>query len=266
MIGAIIGDSIGSIYEFSPTKRTDFEAWTPDSRFTDDSVMTVATADAILNGGDYGASYRRWGRLFPNASFWPNAGYGGGFVRWLATDDAPPYNSFGNGSAMRVGPVGWAFETLEETLAEAEKSAVCSHNHPEGIKGAQATAAAIFWARNGESKEFIRASVEKMFGYDLSKNCDEIRPDYRFSEICQTTVPQALTAFLDASDFEEAIRLSISLGGDADTLACIAGSVAEAFWGAASIPNDWRQKTLERLDERLRAVVDAFEAKWRRER
>ena len=262
MIGAIIGDSIGSVYEFSPVKRTDFEAWTPDSRFTDDSVMTVATADAILNGGDYGASYRRWGRLFPNASFWPNAGYGGSFVRWLAKDDAPPYDSFGNGSAMRVGPIGWAFATLEETLAEAEKSAVCSHNHPEGVKGAQATAAAIFWARNGESKDFIRASVEKMFGYDLSKNCDEIRPDYRFSEICQTTVPQALAAFFDASNFEEAIRLAVSLGGDADTLACITGSVAEAFWGAASIPNDWRQKTLERLDERLKAVVDAFEAKF----
>ncbi|MBP3530160.1 MAG: ADP-ribosylglycohydrolase family protein [Thermoguttaceae bacterium] len=262
MIGAIIGDSIGAIYEFSPIKRTDFEAWTPDSRFTDDSVMTVATADAILNGGDYGASYRRWGRLFPNASFWPNAGYGGSFVRWLATDDAPPYDSFGNGSAMRVGPVGRAFATLEETLAEAEKSAACSHNHPEGIKGAQATAAAIFWARNGESKDFIRASVEKMFGYDLSKNCDEIRPGYRFSEICQTTVPQALAAFFDASNFEEAIRLAVSLGGDADTLACITGSVAEAFWGADSVPNDWRQKALERLDERMKAVVEAFEAKF----
>ncbi|MBQ9127620.1 MAG: ADP-ribosylglycohydrolase family protein, partial [Thermoguttaceae bacterium] len=174
LLGSIIGDMVGSVYEFSPTKRTDFETWTPDSRFTDDSVLTVATADAILNGGDYGASYRRWGRLFPNA------GYGGRFVRWLATDDAPPYDSFGNGSAMRVGPVGWAFATLEETLAEAEKSAICSHNHPEGIKGAQATAAAIFWARNGESKDLIRASVEKTFGYDLSKNCDEIRPGYRF--------------------------------------------------------------------------------------
>ncbi|MBR5243533.1 MAG: ADP-ribosylglycohydrolase family protein [Thermoguttaceae bacterium] len=262
MIGAIVGDSIGSVYEFARTKRTDFDAWTPDSRFTDDSVMTVATADAILNGGGYGASYRRWGRLFPNASFWPNVGYGGSFVGWLAKDDAPPYGSLGNGSAMRVGPVGWAFGTLEETLAEAEKSAACSHDHPEGVKGAQAVAAAIFWARNGENKDFIRASVERMFGYDLSKNCDEIRSDYRFSEICQTTVPEALAAFFDASDFEEAIRLSVSLGGDADTLACIVGSVAEAFWGAASIPNNWREKTLARLDVRLKAVVDAFEAKF----
>ena len=262
MIGVIIGDSIGSVYEFAPTKRLDFEAWTPDSRFTDDSVMTVATADAILTDGDYGASYRRWGRLFPNASFWPNAGYGFGFFHWLASDDAPPYGSFGNGSAMRVAPVGWAFDSLEETLAEAEKSAACSHNHPEGVKGAQATAAAIFWARNGESKDFIRASVERKFGYDLSKNCDEIRPGYRFSEICQTTVPEALTAFFDASNFEEAIRLAVSLGGDADTLACIAGSVAEAFWGAASILNDWRQNALERLDARLKAVVDAFETKF----
>ena len=163
---------------------------------------------------------------------------------------------------MRVAPVGWAFDSLEETLAEAEKSAACTHNHPEGVKGAQATAAAIFWARNGESKDFIRASVERKFGYDLSKNCDEIRPGYRFSEICQTTVPEALTAFLDAADFEETVRLAVSLGGDADTLACIAGSVAEAFWGAASIPNDWRQNALERLDARLKAVVDAFEAKF----
>jgi ADP-ribosylglycohydrolase len=163
---------------------------------------------------------------------------------------------------MRVGPVGWAFETLEETLAEAEKSAACTHNHPEGIKGAQAVATAIFWARNGESKDFIRRSIEKMFDYDLSRTCDEIRPDYVFEVSCQKSVPEALTAFLDAKDFEEAVRLAVAFGGDADTQACVAGSVAEAFWGAASIPNDWRQNALERLDERLKAVVDAFEAKF----
>ena len=258
MLGAIVGDMVGSVYEnaFLPMKQTDFPAWSRFSCFTDDTVLTVATAEAILTDGDYGAAYRKWANLFPRA------GYGGTFKKWMIAKNAAPYNSFGNGSAMRVGPVGWAFATLEETLAEAKKSAACSHNHPEGVKGAQATEAAIFWARNGESKDFIRASVEKMFGYDLSKNCDEIRPDYRFSEICQTTVPQALAAFFDASNFEEAVRLAVSLGGDADTLACIAGSVAEAFWGAASIPNDWRQNALERLDARLKAVVDAFEAKF----
>ena len=258
LLGSIIGDMVGSVYEnaFFPMKQTDFPAWSPYSRFTDDTVLTVATAEAILTDGDYGAAYRKWANVFPRA------GYGGAFKKWIFAENAPPYNSFGNGSAMRVGPVGWAFATLEETLAEAEKSAACTHNHPEGIKGAQATAAAIFWARNGENKDFIRRSVEEKFGYDLSRTCDEIRPDYVFELSCQKSVPEALTAFLDASDFEEAIRLSISLGGDADTLACIAGSVAEAFWGAASIPNDWRQNALERLDARLKAVVDAFEAKF----
>jgi ADP-ribosylglycohydrolase len=258
MQGAVIGDMVGSVYEkrFFQTKRTDFLAWSPRSRFTDDTVLSVATAEAILTDGDYGAAYRKWANLFPQA------GYGGAFKRWFVVANAPPYNSFGNGSAMRVGPVGWAFETLEETLAEAEKSAACTHNHPEGIKGAQAVATAIFWARNGESKDFIRRSIEKMFDYDLSRTCDEIRPDYVFEVSCQKSVPEALTAFLDAKDFEEAVRLAVAFGGDADTQACVAGSVAEAFWGAASIPNDWRQNALERLDERLKAVVDAFEAKF----
>ena len=256
MLGAIVGDMVGSVYEHAEIKRTDFEAWGEDSVFTDDSVLTVATADAILTDGDYVAAYRKWGRLYPYA------GYGGTFRRWLSADGAGAYGSWGNGSAMRVAPVGWAFDSLEETLAEAEKSAACTHNHPEGVKGAQATAAAIFWARNGENKDFIRRSVEERFGYDLSRTIEEIRPDYAPVFSCAQTVPEALTAFLDASDFEETVRLAVSLGGDADTLACIAGSVAEAFWGAASIPNDWRQNALERLDARLKAVVDAFEAKF----
>ena len=258
LLGSIIGDMVGSVYEnaFFPMKQTDFPAWSPYSRFTDDTVLTVATAEAILTDGDYGAAYRKWVNLFPRA------GFSRSFRRWASSEDSAPYNGFTNGSAMRVGPVGWAFATLEETLAEAEKSAACSHNHPEGIKGAQATAAAIFWARNGESKDFIRDAIAKRFGYDVSRTCEEIRPDYMLTFTCAETVPEALTAFLDASDFEEAIRLSISLGGDSDTLACIAGSVAEAFWGAASIPNDWRQNALERLDARLKAVVDAFKAKF----
>ncbi len=260
MQGSIVGDMVGSVYEriWPPMKKTDFPTWTPYSCFTDDTVLTVARAEAILTDGDYGAADRKWANLFPQA------GYGKAFKTWSVAENAFPYNSFGNGSAMRVGPIGWAFATLDETLTEAEKSAACTHNHPEGIKGAQAVAAAIFWARNGESKDVIRRSVEERFGYDMSQTCDEIRPDYVFEVSCQKSVPQALTAFLDASDFEETIRLSVSLGGDADTLACIAGSVAEAFWGASSIPNDWRENALKRLDERLKTVVDAFEAKYER--
>ncbi|MBQ8362725.1 MAG: ADP-ribosylglycohydrolase family protein [Thermoguttaceae bacterium] len=258
MLGAIIGDMIGSAYgrRDAPTQRTDFLAWTPRSHFTDDTVLSVATAEAILTDGDYRAAYLKWANLYPQA------GYGPAFKKWASAENPAPYDSFGNGSAMRVGPVGRAFATLEETLAEAEKSAACSHSHPEGIKGAQAVAAAIFWARNGENKDFIRRSVEERFGYDLSRSCAEIRPGYVYGVTCQKTVPEALTAFLDASDFEEAVRLAVAFGGDADTLACMAGSVAEAFWGAASIPNDWRQNALERLDARLKAVVDAFEAKF----
>ncbi|MBQ7815486.1 MAG: ADP-ribosylglycohydrolase family protein [Thermoguttaceae bacterium] len=261
MLGSIIGDMVGSGYEvFFQEKTVDFPAWTSASRFTDDSVLTVATADAILTEGDYAASYQKWGRLFPNA------GFSRSFSRWIFVENPVPYNAYTNGSAMRVGPIGWAFATFEETMAEAERSAACSHNHPEGIKGAQAIAAAVFWARNGESKDFIRRSIAEKFGYNMSRTCDEIRPGYWFEYSCEKTVPEALTAFLDASDFEEAVRLAVSLGGDTDTLACMAGSVAEAFWGAASIPNDWRQNALERLDERMKAVVAAFETKWSRER
>ncbi len=258
MLGSIIGDMVGSAFEssFTRTKETDFLAWSQRSRFTDDSVLSVATAEAILTDGDYGAAYQRWVKVFPRA------GFSGSFMCWALSENPAPYNGFTNGSAMRVGPVGWAFATLEETLAEAEKSAACSHNHPEGIKGAQAVAAAIFWARNGENKDFIRRSVEELFGYDLSRTCDEIRPDYKLAFSCAETVPEALTAFLDAKDFEETVRLAVAFGGDSDTLACIAGSVAEAFWGASSILNDWRENALERLDERLKTVVDAFEAKF----
>jgi ADP-ribosylglycohydrolase len=164
---------------------------------------------------------------------------------------------------MRVGPVGWAFATLEETLAEAEKSAACSHNHPEGIKGAQAVAAAIFWARNGESKDFIRDAIAKRFGYNMSRTCEEIRPDYKLAFSCAETVPEALTAFLDAKDFEEAVRLAVAFGGDADTMGSVAGAVAEAFWGVESIPPTWRAECAKRLDPRLKAVVDEFNARFR---
>ena len=259
MFGAIIGDMIGSAYgrRDTPTQRTDFLAWTPRSHFTDDTVLSVATAEAILADGDYRAAYLKWTNLFPQA------GYGPAFKKWASAENPEPYDSFGNGSAMRVGPIGWAFETLEETLAEAEKSAACSHNHPEGIKGAQAVAAAIFWARNGENKDFIRRSLEKTFGYDMSRTCDEIRPGYSFTATCAGTVPPALTAFLDAKTFEEAVRLAVAFGGDADTMGSVAGGVAEAFWGVESIPPTWRAEYAKRIDPRLKAVVDEFNARFR---
>lgn len=263
MIGAIIGDMVGSVYEFCPTRRTDFEAWTLDSNFTDDSVLTVATADAILRCEDYPEAYRRWPHWFPAESFDPNAGYGDSFMRWYRAEPGRTFEGEGNGSAMRISPVGWAFGTLEETLTEAKRSARCSHGSVEGIKGAQAVAAAIFWARNGESKDFIRRSLEKTFGYDMSRTCDEIRPGYSFTATSAGTVPPALTAFLDAKNFEEAVRLAVAFGGDADTMGSVAGGVAEAFWGVESIPATWRAEYAKRLDLRLKAVVDEFNARFR---
>jgi ADP-ribosylglycohydrolase len=221
-------------------KREDFDLFDAPRFFTDDTVLTVATADALLGDGDYAAAYRRWGRRYPNR------GYGGTFRLWLEGEIQGPYNSFGNGSAMRVSPVGWAFDTLEETLAEAERSAAVTHNHLEGIKGAQAVAAAVFLARHGATKEEIRDEITARFGYDLDRTVTGIRPHYSFDVTCQGSVPEALIAFLDANDFEHTLRLAISLGGDADTQAAIAGSVAEAFWGGVPV----------HLEEEARAVLD----------
>lgn len=231
MLGAIIGDVIGSAYEWDRTKETDFDLFTPKTNFTDDSVMTIATAMAIMNDAPYGEAYRVLGNKYPGR------GYGGRFRQWLAADEMPPpYNSWGNGSAMRVALVGWAFGDYTDVMNEAKKSAECTHNHPEGIKGAQATAIAIWMARNGRPKEEIRDHIINNFGYNLSRTVDDIRPDYKFTEECAETVPQALVAFFDSTDFENAIRLSISLGGDSDTLACITGAVAEAFYGSDALP------------------------------
>lgn len=248
MTGAIAGDIIGSVYEFDNIKTTDFPLFTNESDYTDDTIMTVAVADWLLNGGDLAKVMQRYGREYP----YPTGGYGGRFSGWLREKDPLPYNSWGNGSAMRVSAVGWMFDSLEKTLEVAKETAVVTHNHPEGIKGAQATAAAIYLARTGKSKQDIKQYIETTFSYDLGRTCDEIRPFYRFNESCQGTVPEAIIAFLDSSDFENAIRLAVSLGGDSDTLACITGGIAEAFYG---IPEDIKLEVKKRIPEKFNEII-----------
>lgn len=243
MLGAIAGDIIGSVYENLRTKRKDFRLFTPVSTFTDDTVLTVAVADAILTGRDYGRSIKSYARRYPMR------GYGPRFVVWMATPGNRPYNSFGNGSAMRVSPVAHAFHSEEEVLSEARKTAECTHNHPEGIKGAEATALAIFLARTGSDKEAIREQVEDRFGYDLSRTVAAIRPAYRIDLTCQGSVPEAIIAFLDSRSFEDALRNAVSLGGDADTQACIAGAIAEAYY--RSIPLEILRQVRKRVAEPL---------------
>ncbi len=225
MIGAIAGDIIGSVYEAAPIKTTDFPLFAPDCRFTDDSVLTVAVASAILEGDSYAESIREFGRHYPDA------GYGGRFQDWLFSTAPKPYNSWGNGSAMRVSPVGFAYETEEDVLAEAKRCAECTHDHAEGIKGAQAVALAVFLARKGAGKEAIRDTLTRHFGYDLARTLDTIRPGYHFDVSCQRSVPESILCFLESADWETAVRNAVSLGGDADTMACIAGGIAEAFYG-----------------------------------
>jgi len=254
MFGAIAGDIIGSSYEWRPTKSLDFELFTPQSTPTDDTVLTIAVADCILHGKEYAVTFREYGRRYPHA------GYGGMFLSWLSSDSLEPYNSFGNGSAMRVSPVGFAFSSLEMVLREAEKSAAVTHNHPEGIKGAKAIAASIFLAKSGQGKEQIREYVEESFGYNLRQTLDEIRPRYRFDETCQGSVPQAIIAFLESRDYEDAIRKAVSLGGDSDTLACMAGGIAQAYY--KKIPNCIAERVREFLDEDLLTIVDEFTIKF----
>ncbi len=225
LLGAVAGDIIGSAYEWDPVDTLDFPLFGPKTKFTDDSVLTVAVADHFVSGLPYAEVIHKYGNDFPHR------GYGGNFYHWLQTPEKKPYNSFGNGSAMRVSPVGWVHSTLEETLAEAAASAEVTHNHPEGIKGAQAVALAIFLARMGKTKIEIKTSVEELSGYDLNRTLAGIRPDYQWNEICQTSVPESIIAFLESTDFESAIRGAIWLRGDADTMAAIAGSIAEAFYG-----------------------------------
>jgi ADP-ribosylglycohydrolase len=250
MLGAIAGDVIGSVHESLGTKRMDFELFVPASRFTDDTVLAVAIADCLLHELDYVDVFHAYGQTYPDA------GYGPLFLEWILTGDRRPYNSFGNGSAMRVPAVGYAFDSLERVLEEAARSAAVTHNHPEGITGAQATAGAIFLARQGETKAGIKAWVERECGYDLEVRLEDIRPHYVFDVTCQGTVPAALVAFLESTDYEDAVRKAISLGGDADTLACITGGIAEAHYGG--VPPHILQPTIERLDPRLFSVVREF--------
>ena len=253
ILGAIIGDVIGSVFEWNNVKTTDLELFSKATDFTDDSVLTFATMDSILNGIDYSRSYQEYGRRFPNR------GYGGNFQYWIHQPDPQPYNSWGNGSAMRVSPVGWAYNTLEEVLHEAERSAAVTHNHPEGIKGAQAVASAVFLARKGSSKAEIKKFIEDKFAYDLERHLEEIRKTYVFDVSCQGSVPEAIIAFLESKDFEDAIRLAISIGGDSDTIACITGGIAEAFY--KEIPQFIIDKTLKTIPSEMIDLVEKFSAK-----
>lgn len=254
MIGAIAGDIIGSIYEWSNIKTKDFDLFGADCFFTDDSLLTIALAEAILNDTDYSQLLRHYYQRYPNA------GYGAGYRRWATYDGSEPYNSWGNGAAMRISAVGFAFDNLHDVLSHAKKHTEITHNHPEGIKGAQATASIIYLARKGGSKDFIKKYAETEFDYDLSLTLDDIRPTYKFDESCQGTVPQAITALLESDDFEDAIRNAISLGGDSDTLACITGGMAQALYG--SVPQHITEKVMTYLDNDLKSVVQQFTAKY----
>lgn len=260
MYGAILGDIIGSPFEFDRGDKTkDFKLFSRRSHFTDDSVMTLAVCEALLKVGQDAtvkeiedaviSSMQSWGRRYPHA------GYGGYFRRWLTACHPEPYNSFGNGSAMRVSAVGWLYDSLENTRTVAKATANVTHNHPEGIKGAEATASAIFMARNGSSKEEIKNYIENKFHYDLNRTLNEIRPGYHMDETCQKTVPEAIIAFLEAKDFEDAIRNAVSLGGDTDTLGAITGSIAEAYYG---IPEWLMTEYRKRINKDMRVVLDDF--------
>ena len=260
MYGAILGDIIGSPYEFDKGDKTkDFPLIGGSSHFTDDSVMTVAVAEALMNGigksdgviaAELVRSMRKWGLRYPDA------GYGRRFRIWLRSPDPEPYGSFGNGSAMRVASAGWLYDTLEETRRIAAITASVTHNHKEGVKGAEATAGAIFLARTGHTKDEIREYITKEFNYDLSRTCDEIRPYYHHDESCQRTVPEAITAFLEGESFEDVIRTAVSLGGDCDTLACIAGSIAEAYYG---VPEKLEAECKNRITREMRSVLERFD-------
>ena len=250
MIGAIAGDIIGSVYEGRPIKTKDFPLFHRRCRFTDDSVLTIAVAKAILEGSSYLEAIREIGRQYPNA------GYGAFFIHWLFSEHPEPYKSWGNGSAMRVSPVGFAFGSVEKVLDEAKKTAEISHNHPEGIKGAQATALAVFLARTSRDKECVRREIEEKFGYDFERSLEEIRSWYHFDPSCQGTVPEAIIAFLESTSYEDAVRNAVSLGGDSDTLACIAGGIAHAYYGA--VPEPILSNVKQCLTDALWEITERF--------
>lgn len=261
MLGAMLGDIVGSPYEFNRGKKIkDFGSlFIDESEYTDDSVMTIAVADGLMKAGPEAdndtikknvvKSMKEWGRNYLEA------GYGQRFIWWLMLENEEPYGSWGNGSAMRVSSAGWLYDSVERTREVAKLTAEVTHNHPEGIKGAEATAAAIYLARTGKSKDEIKEYIINEFGYDLSRTLDEIRPDYRHVESCQETVPEAITAFLEGNDFEDVVRCAVSLGGDCDTLTCIASGIAEAFYG---IPEEYKIETLKRIEPDMREVYEKF--------
>lgn len=256
LLGALAGDVIGSRYEWHPIKTTDFQLLHDDCFFTDDSVLTVAVANGLLQGGRYAEEIWDFGNRYPGR------GFGNNFMRWLSGPKKEPYNSYGNGSALRVSPVAWAYDTVEAILEGAYHSAVVTHDHPEGIKGAQSVALAVFMARQKESKDAIRKEIMDRFHYDLNRSLAEIRPEYTFDVTCQGSVPEAIIAFLESEDFEGAVRNAISLGGDADTQAAIAGSIAEAYYDGVSeeistfvkkvVPEEFWQIILEFNDKYIK--------------
>jgi ADP-ribosylglycohydrolase len=258
MIGAIAGDIIGSVYEFNNIKTKDFILFSDRCFFTDDSILTIALADSIMTGKPYVENLKTF------YQWYPNGGYGGSFHRWAQSRRSEPYNSWGNGAAMRISPVGFTYNDLDTVLQKAREFTALTHSHPEGIKGGQATATAVFLARSGNSKAEIKEFVESRFQYDLSKHVDDIRPTYEFDESSRGTVPQAIRAFIDSVDFEDAIRTAVSLGGDTDTLACITGGIAQAFYG--SVPETIQQNVYSILDNRLGVITQRFMERYCRQK
>jgi len=272
MIGAIIGDIVGSRFEFNNHRSKEFELFADDCEATDDSIMTLAVAKAIMEtdkekvssapGCEHDSDYytllskmtvkymQEIGRQYPHC------GFGGSFARWVINDDPKPYNSYGNGAAMRISPAGYAARTEEEAIGLSESITRVTHNHPEGIKGAEATAVAIFMARRGSTRKEIRDKIDSSY-YPIDFTTDEIRDTYAFNETCQDTVPQAIAAFLESTSFEDAIRIAISIGGDSDTVAAITGSIAEAYYG---VPEDIKNKAMEYLDDELRPIYEEWSA------
>jgi ADP-ribosylglycohydrolase len=257
IIGAIAGDVIGSVFEFNNVKTTNFDLFNKGSCITDDSILTFATMDSIINKIDFAESYQTYGRNYPDPDY---GGYGGRFNMWIYEKNPKPYNSWGNGSAMRVSPIGWAFDTLDEVLLQAKRSAEVTHNHPEGIKGAQAVASAIFLARNGKNKDEIKQFITRTFDYNLERKIDEIRPEYDFDVSCQGSVSEAIIAFLESTDYENAIRLAVSIGGDSDTIACITGGIAEAFYKI--IPDYIVMNVSRIIPDELLLILKAFSLKY----
>lgn len=256
MLGAIAGDIIGSVYEGKNFKTKDFPLFNRQCRFTDDTVLTVAVADVILNSGEFlqGSKYMEQLKWYYRRYLY--AGYGRNFREWAKSNTIEPYNSFGNGAAMRVSPVGFAFNDLDTVLREAQRSAEVTHNHPEGIKGAQAIAAAIFLARTGNNKTEIKSYIQTTFNYDLGQTLDQIRPNYQYDSTCQGSIPPAIIAFLESTNFEDAIRNAVSVGGDSDTIACMTGGIAQAFYGG--VPKAIADQTLSHLNEHLCTITEKF--------